>query len=209
MCCASWSFDKKAPIGKPAAIGLAMLKAIPNKNYKAANEYQVDVAAYHLARFIVDFARGHQNRKETEDKAHAHPWRTSAARLSIALAALNRDAEALNKNDPTKNGKMAQYVKAIVKDSLPILKSIESEGGTLPEQLSEFLEKGQRDEEPIYKGDKSTVVKPGSAEVSTEPAKEKKSGADEKKSGSEDKKSGAEEKKSVGKDKKGGDEEKK
>jgi hypothetical protein len=179
-----------------AAIGLAMLKTIPNKNYKAANEYQADVAAYHLGRFIVDFARRHQNRKEAEDKAHAHAWKTSAARLSIALAALNKDADALNKNDPTKNGKMAQYVKAIVKDSLPILKSIESEGGTLPEQLSEFLEKGQRDEEPIYKGDKSTVVKPGSAEVSTEPAKEKKSGTDEKKSGTDEKKSGSQDKKS-------------
>ncbi|HMF13740.1 MAG TPA: hypothetical protein VKE94_15585 [Gemmataceae bacterium] len=179
-----------------AAIGLAMMKTIPNKDYKAASPYQVDVAAYHLGRFIVDFARRHQSRKEDENKAHAQPWKTSAAHLSIALAALAKDADAFNKNDPTKNGKMAQYVKGIVKDCLPILKAIEADGDPRPDQLSEFLEKSQRDDEPIYKGDQNSVVKPGAAALSTEPAKEKKSGAGEKKTESEEKKkSGSEEKK--------------
>lgn len=178
-----------------AAIGLAMLKTIPNRDYKAANPYQVDVAAYHLGRFIADYARRHQGRKEDENKAHAQPWKTSAAHLSIAFAALSKDADAFNKNDPTKNGKMAQYVKAIVKESLPILKAIEADGSAQPSELATFLEKAPREEEPIYKGDANSVVKPGAAELSTEPVKEKKSGEEEKKSGGEAKKSGVEEKK--------------
>ena len=84
---------------------------------------------------------------------------------------------------------------ANVRAEIRRLKAIEAEGSPQPSDLVTFLEKSPRDDEPIYKGDKSSVVKPGSAEVSTEPAKENKGGVEEKKSKGEDKKSGGEDKK--------------
>jgi hypothetical protein len=163
-----------------AAIGLAMLKVMPNKDYKPANEYQLDVGACHLGRFIVDLARQHQNRIAQKDSPRRLAWKTSAARLSVALDSLRKEAAALNRNDPNKYKNVVAYVNEIVRLSLPILKGIEGDGTPAADQLATFLEKSPRDGEPVYKGDNSSVVKPGSAELSTEPAKEKEA-ADEKK----------------------------
>src|SRR5262245_53999517 len=119
-----------------AAVGLAMLKMMPNKDYKPANEYQLDVGAYHLGRFIVEFARRHQSRKEDteKDKAHAQPWKTSGARLQLALEAINKEAAALNRNDPRKYKNTFEYVQSLVKLIQPVLKAIEAtEGNAMPD----------------------------------------------------------------------------
>jgi hypothetical protein len=156
-----------------AAIGLAMLKVMPNKDYKAANEYQLDVGAYHLGRFIVDLARHHQNRLAQKDSPLRPAWKTSAAHLSVALDSLRKEAVALNRNDPNKYKNVLAYVNEVVRLSLPVLKAMEADGTPAADQLAEFLEKSPRGNEPVYKGDKASVVKSGSAELSTEPAKEK------------------------------------
>jgi len=159
-----------------AAIGIAMLKMAPSKEYKPANEYQPDVSACHLARFVVDYSRRHQNRKE-DNKAQpsqAHPWKTSAARLEIALGALKNEVAAMNRNDPNKYKNAVAYINEVFRLTLPILKSIEADSsGAAAEPLADFLEKSPRDDQPVYKGDPNSVVKPGGAALATEPAKEK------------------------------------
>lgn len=165
-----------------AAVGLAMLKMMPNKDYKPTNEYQLDVGAYHFGRFLVDFARRHQSRKDdnTAQPSQAYPWKTSGARLSVALDALSKEAAILNRNDPTKYKNTVEYVQSLVKLCQPVLKAVEADGSALPDQLAQFLENKPRDAEPIYKGDPGAVVTPGSAALTTEPPKEK-AGPEEKK----------------------------
>src|SRR5262249_11297870 len=142
-------------------------------DYRINNEYQLDVAAYHLGRFIVDFARRHQNKNEEKMK---QPWKTFGARLSVAFDGLKKEVATLNRNDPKKFGEMAKYVTQISDLSQnQVLKAAESDGSTAPDKLAEVLEGKARDDELIYKGDTSAVVKPGTATLTTEePPKEPK-----------------------------------
>jgi hypothetical protein len=155
-----------------AAAGLAMLKMAPTRDYKPQNEYQLDVGAYHLGRFLVDLATAHQNRGNAKT-AQDRPWKTFGAHLSVALGAMKNEALNLRRNDPKKYGKVTDYVVKIVDLSAPILKGMEGGGTALPNNLAEFLAQSPRDDEPIYKGDSNAVIKPGSAALATEPSKEK------------------------------------
>jgi hypothetical protein len=157
-----------------AAAGLAMLKMAPTKDYKPQNEYQLDVAAYHLGRFVVDLASAHQNKGTEKKTAQDRPWKTFGAHLSVAMGAMKNEAAYLRKKvDPKKYGKVAEYVTQIVDLSAPILKGIENDGTALPDKLATVLEQTPRDADPIYKGDANAVIKPGAAAIVADPAKEK------------------------------------
>jgi hypothetical protein len=164
-----------------AAIGLARLNVSPDPNYKAANEYQLDVAAYHFGRFVLDLARLHQGRKAAEADAPAtrQAWKTFGARLGAALGSLSAEANILRRNDPNKYRPTIEFVNQIVKLSSPILKSIEADGTASAGDLGDFLEKWTLDKEPIYKGDSASVIKPGATLTTGEP--KEKAPAEEKK----------------------------
>jgi hypothetical protein len=154
-----------------AAIGIAMLKLHPHRDYNS--DYQMDVAACHLGRFLVDLARKNQDRNAERKTRTQHPWKTFGARLGVALTALKAEATAMRKNNPTRDGKTAEYVIKVVDSSLPFLQAIEREGDPNSNTLAEFLEQNKRDGEPVYKSDKESVIKPGSSELATEPPMEK------------------------------------
>jgi hypothetical protein len=164
-----------------AAIGLALLKTKPHRDYTLANEYQLDVVAYHLGRFFVDLARRHQNRKAEEKTPEQQRWHTYGARLGVALNALKKDAKLQHDNDPKKYKETFDYVTKIVDLSLPIMKAFEAtDGSAQSDQLAAFLDSKPKDSEPVYKGDKEAVVKPGTSTLTTEP-KEDKTADEEKK----------------------------
>jgi hypothetical protein len=158
-----------------AAIGLARLKVSPDPNYKSANEYQLDVAAHHLGRFLLDLSRRHQNHKNDE-KDHPEtkqPWKVIGARLGVALGSLSAEANLLRRNGSPKYKPSYEFVNELVKVASPVLKGIEADGTAPADQLGDVVEKSPREKEPIYKGDDSSVVKPGSNALTTEPAKDK------------------------------------
>jgi hypothetical protein len=177
-----------------AASGIAILKLHPHRDYNS--DYQIDVAAYHLGRFLVDLARKNQDRNSEKKTRSQHPWKTFGAHLGVALTALKAEATAMRKNNPTRDGKAAEYVIQIVDLSMPFLQAIEKEGDPNSTRLSEFLEQNKRDAEPVYKNDKDSVIKPGTSELTTEQPMEKSETKEEKK---DDKK---EEKKEEKKEKK-------
>lgn len=149
-----------------AAIGIAMLKLHPHRDFNS--DYQIDVASYHLGRFLVDLARANQGRNAEKNSRTRHPWKTFGARLGVALNALKAEANAMRKNNPTRDGKTAEYVIKVVDLSLPFLQSIERESDPNPNSLADFLEQNKRDGEPVYKNDKESVVKPGTSELTAE-----------------------------------------
>jgi len=154
-----------------AAIGLARLNVSPDPNYKAANEYRLDVAASHIGRFLLDLARRHQSRKEDEkaNPSTKQAWKTFGARLGVALGSLSAEANVLRRNDPVKNRSTVEFVNQIVKLSSPILKGIEADGTPAASDLGDFLEKTTLDKEPIYRGDPASIIKPGSTLTTGEP----------------------------------------
>jgi hypothetical protein len=158
-----------------AAIGLARLKVSPDPNYKSANEYQLDVAGHHIGQFLVDLATRHQNRKadEKQNPAGKQPWKTIGARLGVALGTLSAEANILRRNDPNKYKSSYEFVNELVKVGLPMLKGIEADATAPADQLGDVMAKSQREKEPIYKGDSTSVVKPGANALTTEPAKDK------------------------------------
>jgi hypothetical protein len=152
-----------------AALGLAKLKVAPDANYKAANEYRLDVAAYHFGRFVLELAQLHQGRKAAETPATRQAWKVFGARLGVALDSLSAEANNLRRNDPNKYKVTVEFVNQIVKLSTPILKSMEADGTAAAGDLSKFLEESTLDKEPIYKGDSASVIKPGSTLTTGEP----------------------------------------
>ncbi len=153
-----------------AATGLAMLKMKPFRDYQLAQPYQLDVAAYHLGRFMVDLAQ--TNQQNTGQDAAKIPWRTFGARLGLALAALKKEATTLKRDDPTKYQALADYVIKVVDLSTPIARALEVGEGPRPDPLASFLDGAAKDAEPIYKGDDTAVVKPGAAVLISEQPKD-------------------------------------
>jgi hypothetical protein len=154
-----------------AAVGIAMLKLHPHRDFNS--DYQIDVAAYHLGRFLVDLARKNQDRNSEKNSRSRHPWKTFGARLGVALTALKAEATAMRKNNPTRDGKTAENVIKIVDLSLPFLSAIERDGDPNSNSLAESLELNKRDGEPVYKNDKDSVVKPATSELTSEPPADK------------------------------------
>jgi hypothetical protein len=158
-----------------AAIGLCLLKVSPDPGYKPSNEYQLDVAAHHLGTFLVELARRHQTHKGDEQRnpATKQPWKVIGARLGVALGSLGEQANLLRRNDPTKYKSAYEFANEVVRLGLPLVKGIEADNVAPADQLDKLLQGSQRESLPIYKGDPSSVVKPGASTLTAEPEKEK------------------------------------
>lgn len=81
-----------------AAVGVCQL--VPNLPKDSKLDYNVDVAAYHVGRFIVEFI-GHSNNRtnlQPPNNGGSIAWKASAARLSLALDKLLENAPKSNKS---------------------------------------------------------------------------------------------------------------
>jgi len=159
-----------------AAIGIANLRTAPYKNYKVDHEYQIDVAAYHLGRFIVELARSVQNK----GAGRQFPFRVFAARLGVACEGLQADTAAYLRANPKTD--KAKYVTEMLKLTTPVLKAIASNADPRPDMLAQYLDTNPLDKQPLYKDDPTSVVDPAAAvELKTELPKEKAKTTGEKK----------------------------
>jgi hypothetical protein len=158
-----------------AAVGSCQLKVSPESGYKPANEYQLDVAAHHIGTFLVELARRHQSHKSDEqaNPATKQAWKTIGARLGVALGSLGEQANLLRRNDPKKFKDSYEFANEVVRLGLPVVKGIEADGTAQADQLDKLLQGSQRETQPIYKGDSSSVVKPGASTLTAEPDKGK------------------------------------
>jgi hypothetical protein len=145
-----------------AAIGICRLQARPSKDYKLAHEYRQDVAAFQVGQFVDLFT---QARSSPPERQPLPPWKTSAARLSEALRALQADVGS------TKDKELIAYVNPLIAQCLPVLKAIEGGTGGTSGSLHDYLQKNSREDAELFKGDKKSVLKTSTGKPDEAPEK--------------------------------------
>lgn len=124
--------------------------AVSNLKVRAFPDYQPDYAAYHIGRFLLDFAQ--QAERDRNSSTKTYPWHGEAARLRAALDQLRAnqtDSEDVNRN-----------VAEMVRRATRLLNDIESNNAANEADLRDWLTNKPAKLSPsLFKGDDRAVVK--------------------------------------------------
>jgi hypothetical protein len=125
-----------------AVVALSQLQA------RLCDEYQIDYAAYHIARFIQDFLAAYNNRDNLPFKLD---WKIAAARLYQALDDLKTQAE---------RGSAKTYVSKLALAAQTQLKLV-IDGKNPPESqaLNAYLDNNQPVSKMLFKDRPDTVIR--------------------------------------------------
>jgi hypothetical protein len=131
-----------------AAIGLCQLRA------SLSNQYNLDVAAYEVGKFLVDFIGEYSNQRATTQKLI--PWKLYTTRLVIALEVLNNQAK-----EPGANKEAAAYVTRLVAEAQKAMRPLEVDKDADPTGLDTFLKNNKPTNTELLKGVKEATLKTG------------------------------------------------
>jgi hypothetical protein len=126
-----------------AVIALAQMQ---RKNWSERSDYQPEYAAYHIGKFIVEFAAAYDNER---GKTSTMDWKYLAYRMAQALADMKNEA----------SGKFAK-LDAVVARSTAVVNGITAGGGADTIALINWLEQNTPDAKSLLKGEDSTALKP-------------------------------------------------
>jgi hypothetical protein len=129
-----------------AAMGLCQLRAGLSK------EYNLDVAAYEVGKFLVEFIGDYSTQRAT--KQGLIPWKLYTTRLGIALEALNTQAK-----EPGGNKEVAAYVAKVVAEAQKAMKPLEVDKDADPTPLDAFLKANPPPNKELLKGVKEATLK--------------------------------------------------
>ena len=114
---------------------------------KPAENYQPDVAAYYIGRFVQDYARDAIENSTKPAGERTRPWKVDGARLVDALTALR--AEAKN-----------PYVEKVVDKCLPVAAAMEQGKTPDPAPLGDWLSNNAEPRgKELFKGVADSTVK--------------------------------------------------
>lgn len=131
-----------------AAVGVCHLHS------KEMDQYNADYAAYHVGRFVVEFAALYNNRERDEKK---QPWKIYAHHLSNALETMKTDLA----NPPA--SEHAAYVAKLAEQADRLLSPIQKGSSTNPQpnDFSAWLDQNPPKSKMVYKGMPQATVNEG------------------------------------------------
>lgn len=131
-----------------AAVGICHLHS------KDLDQYNADYAAYHVGRFLVDFASLYNSRAQQEKK---EPWKIYAHHLRLALQAMKADLASPPANTAT------DYVTKLAQQADRLLEEIQTKntGNPQPNELGAWLEQNPPKNKTVYKGMPDAVINDG------------------------------------------------
>ncbi len=131
-----------------AAIGLCNMRA------SLSPQYNLDVAAYEVGKYLVDFIGEYSNQRAT--KQGLIPWKLYTVRLGIALEVLNNQSK-----EPGANKEAAAYVGKLVAEAQKAMKPLEVDKDADPTGLDAFLKNNPPPNKELLKGVKEATLKTG------------------------------------------------
>jgi hypothetical protein len=131
-----------------AAVGVCRLRT------KELDQYNPDYVAYHVGRFLVDFAGLYNNRGQEEKK---QPWKIYAHHLSNALQNMKTDLATPPASEH------AAYVAKLAEQGDRLLSPIQKSSTTNPQpnDLSAWLDQNPPKSQSVYKGMPEATIKEG------------------------------------------------
>jgi hypothetical protein len=131
-----------------AAVGVCQLHS------KELEQYNPDYAAYHVGRFIVEFASLYNSRGQQEKK---EPWKIYAHHLNLALKAMKADLGSPPANAAT------DYVAKLAEQADRLLSEIQTRNTANPQPntLSAWLDQNPPKNNTVYKGMPDAVINEG------------------------------------------------
>jgi len=122
-----------------AVIGLAQMRP------DLSPDYQQDLAAFFIARFVREFAKLANDQQNTRGTDRTQPWKIDGARLGEALAAM-------------KAGTKNPYASKVADQCIPLAAAIEKGATANPGDLSDWLANNPPTSTQLFKGVPESTV---------------------------------------------------